>query len=67
MLITILVTVSALIIGIGSGYFLGKDNPIEEICEEIIELETGKDVDLTPNSKEVIVEENKTDQNDKIS
>ena len=58
MLITILITVSALIIGIGSGYFLGKDNPVEEICEEIIELETGKDVDLTPNSKETNEEVN---------
>ena len=41
MLITILVTVSALIIGIGSGYFLGKDNPVEEVCEEFLEDITG--------------------------
>ena len=32
MLLTILITISVLIIGIGSGYFLGKDNPVEEIC-----------------------------------
>ncbi len=38
----------AALIGIGSRFFLAKDNPIEEKMEEIIEAETGVKVDLSP-------------------
>lgn len=45
----------AVIIGLGSGYFLGHDNPIEELSEMFIKHTTSFEVDLTPNSKEVII------------
>ena len=38
------------LMGVLSTYFLGDDNPIEEITEEIIKEETGIDIDFTPNS-----------------
>jgi hypothetical protein len=34
-------------IGFISKYYLGKDNPVEEECEKIIEDETGKKIDLS--------------------
>ncbi len=40
------------IVGITSTYFLGPDNPIEEVAEDVIEEETGKKVDLTPKIPE---------------
>ena len=44
----------ALLAGIGSGVYLGKDNPVEEFCEEIIEEITGIDgVDLSPWENEI--------------
>lgn len=46
-----LVLILAVIIGIGSVYLLGNENPVEEIAEKVIEEEIGIDVDLTPNSK----------------
>jgi len=43
----------ACVIGAGvSYYFLGADNPVEEIAEEVLKKETGIDVDLTPHSPE---------------
>lgn len=42
----------AVIIGIISIYFFGKDNPVEEACEDIIKKETGADIDLSPDSPE---------------
>ena len=47
-----IVVILIVILGVGSVYFLGDDNPVEEICEEIIEEETGIKIDLTPNSLE---------------
>lgn len=41
-----------LIGGLASTLFLGDDNPIEEVAEQVIEKETGQDVDLTPSSPE---------------
>lgn len=41
---------AAAILGWLSAKYLGPDNPIEEACEEIIEQETGKKVDLTPTA-----------------
>jgi hypothetical protein len=35
------------LIGITSNYFLGDDNPIEEITEEIIKDETGLEIDFS--------------------
>ena len=33
------------------------DNPIEELVEDVIELKTGIDIDLTPSSPESKIEE----------
>lgn len=35
-----------------SAHFFGHDNQIEEFLEEILERETGIDIDLTPSSRE---------------
>lgn len=42
-----------LLVGIGSYKYLGmkEDNPVEETCEQIIKMQTGQDIDLSPNSK----------------
>lgn len=47
-----IIIILAVIIGLGSVYFLGNDNPVEEISEKVIEEETGVNIDLTPNSSE---------------
>ena len=41
---------TALIVGLGSTliFKMKKDNPIEQIAEEVIKEETGKDIDLSP-------------------
>lgn len=39
-------------IGYASSFFLGDDNKVEEACEEVIEIQTGKTIDLTPSSIE---------------
>ena len=39
-----------LVLGYSSTYFLGPDNPIEQEAEKILKDETGKDIDLSPNS-----------------
>lgn len=44
----IAVIVSAVVIGLGSISFLGKDNAIEQKAEKIIENETGIVIDLSP-------------------
>jgi hypothetical protein len=42
------IVILAVIVGIGSVHYLGPDNVVEEAAEEIIQMETGKTVDLTP-------------------
>lgn len=39
-------------VGIISTHFLGPDNPVEEVAEEIIKEETGLNIDLSPKSAE---------------
>lgn len=39
-------------VGYFSVKFLGPDNPVEEAAEEVIQLETGAKVDLTPRTPE---------------
>jgi hypothetical protein len=46
----IIIAIVAAAVGLGSYYWFGADNPIEEGCEKIIKDETGLDVDLSPNS-----------------
>lgn len=45
---------AALLIGIATKivFKMKDDNPIEEVCEKVIESQTGYDIDLTPGSKE---------------
>lgn len=51
-IIKVIVVILVIIVGISSAYFLGDDNPVEEIAEEVIQEETGVNIDLTPNSPE---------------
>ena len=44
-------------IGCLSYYIGGPDNPVEEACEVIIKIETGADVDLSPSTPEVQLEQ----------
>ena len=44
------------IIGFGSSYLLGNDNPIEEKSENFIQELTNIEIDLSPNSPELINE-----------
>lgn len=50
--IVIIVVAGAAIVGWFSHVWLGDDNEVEEISEQIIESQTGQDVDLTPSSPE---------------
>ena len=47
-----MILVLVVIIGLGSVYFYGDDNVVEEISEEILKQETRIDIDLTPFSPE---------------
>lgn len=47
-----MILILVVIIGLGSVYFYGDDNAVEEISEEILKQETGIDIDLTPSSPE---------------
>lgn len=40
-------------VGGSSYYWLGPDNPVEEVAEKIIQEETGINLDLTPTSPEL--------------
>lgn len=40
-----------LVIGLSSQFFLGKDNILEEKVEVIYKLETGNEIDLSPETK----------------
>lgn len=40
--------IAAIIIGISSTIFLGKDNIVEQLSEDVIYQETGERIDLTP-------------------
>jgi len=42
-----IITAICLLAGILSTKFLGKDNPIEETVEDLIEIETGEKIDLS--------------------
>lgn len=47
-----MILILVVIIGLGSVYFYGDDNAVEEISEEIIKQETGIHIDLTPSTPE---------------
>lgn len=44
--VAVIVLVSC-VIAVGSIFFLGKNNPVEKIAEQVIKIETGKDVNLS--------------------
>ena len=50
--IMLIITSITIVIGIGSRYFFGDDNQVEELCETIVEETTDIDVDFSPESKE---------------
>lgn len=50
--IIIIIVSLATAIGLLSVYVLEEDNPVEETCEQVIEIVTGNDIDLTENSPE---------------
>jgi hypothetical protein len=56
MIVTAIVTFLALFLGMMSMQFLGKSNPIEEICEEVIQVETGLRLHLDGEEEEPICE-----------
>lgn len=43
----------AMLIGIGSVFVLGRDNPVEQVAEAVIKAETGLDIDFTPDGEKV--------------
>lgn len=51
-LIMIAIILGAVVLGMVSSNYLDDDNAFEEISEEIIEEQTGFDIDLSPKSKE---------------
>jgi hypothetical protein len=46
--VAVIIIITSLI-GVISTKFLGEDNPIEKMMEEIIRLESGVEIDFTPN------------------
>ena len=50
--VAICITVLAAAVGLISSHYMGDDNIVEESMEEVIHLETGLSVDLTPSSPE---------------
>jgi hypothetical protein len=51
-LITLGIIATAAILGIGSSYYLGDDNIVEEAAEKVIEDHSGISIDLSPSSPE---------------
>lgn len=51
-IILVAIVVGAAVIGVVSVKYLGSDNAVEEVAEEVIKAETGVNIDLTPSSKE---------------
>lgn len=51
-IITIAIVVGAFTVGIASQYYMGDDNAVEEVAENIIEDQTGVNIDLSPKTKE---------------
>lgn len=46
--VAIVVSVAA-IVGYSSYLIFGPENKVEEVCEDIIKIETGEEIDLSPN------------------
>lgn len=54
LMIKIGVIVGVLILGLGSRFIfkMREDNAVEEVCEEVIQQQSGIDIDLSPLSQE---------------
>ena len=52
-LMMIVIVAVVAIVGIVSVKFLGPDNPVEKVAEQVITEETGLNVNLTPNDTKV--------------
>jgi len=48
LLLTGSIIAAVTLIGLASRYFLGNDNPVEQVCEDVIHSETGVEIDLSP-------------------
>lgn len=48
-----IIVILAAIIGLWSIKYMGQDGPIEEQCEQVIQDQTGVEIDLTPASPEI--------------
>jgi len=55
---------ASLIVGVFSSQYFGNDNPIEEYAEQIIEQQSGINVDLSPNSPEQHADEDHGQQDE---
>lgn len=54
LIVKICIITGSIMVGLASTliFKLKKDNPIEEVAEEIIKDETGADIDLSPSTPE---------------
>lgn len=50
--VSVIVSIAA-VVGCLSYYAAGPDNQVEEVCEEIIKVESGTEVDLSPGTPEL--------------
>jgi len=51
--VSVIVSIAA-VVGCLSYYAAGPDNAMEEVCEAVIEKETGADIDLSPSTPEKV-------------
>lgn len=51
-IVSVIVAIAS-VVGCLSYYIGGSDNQVEEACEEIIKIETGEDIDLSPGTPEL--------------
>ena len=49
-IIKIVILCVAIVLGLISRVWLPKDNPVEQVAEEVIKVETGADIDLSPEN-----------------
>lgn len=57
-IVLLVIMVISIGLGITSYFFWGADNPVEQVCEKVIEEETGVKIDLSPElpSKDILTD-----------
>lgn len=50
--IAIILVGTAILVGVASSFWMQPDGIVEEVCEEIIEGQTGLNIDLSPSTPE---------------